>query len=83
MAEERGLLAILERDESGKWSKVDKDFDEFSEATVEDDIIIGFNVLVRISAESCIARLQVARTLPAECAGASPCPGEDDRWARP
>jgi hypothetical protein len=52
MPSERGLLSILERGESGKWSKSGKDFDEFTEASVDDDIIIGFNLLVR-----CAARL--------------------------
>jgi hypothetical protein len=47
MGSTRGLIAILERGASGKWSRSNKDFDEFSEATVEHDIIIGFNLLVR------------------------------------
>ena len=46
----RALDDILERAADGSWSRCEKGFDEFSEVTVEDDIIVGFNLLVRAPA---------------------------------
>ena len=47
MGEHRHLLTILERDSSGKWSSSGKEYDEYSEALTEHDILIGFDLMVR------------------------------------
>ena len=61
MGDERALDDILERAADGSWSRCEKAFDEFSEVTVEDDIIVGFNLLVRAPAAHRPATLQPGR----------------------
>jgi hypothetical protein len=50
MAAARGLHDIVELGENGTWAQSSKQYDEFSETDVANDIIIGFNCLVRSAA---------------------------------
>ena len=42
----RGLLSVLERGENGSWAPTRKGIDEFTDVTVDDDILLGFNAMV-------------------------------------
>ena len=43
---ERKLTAVMEQHKSGGWRISKKSLDQFSEITVADDILVGFNALV-------------------------------------